>query len=320
MPGIVWDKIGSRVYESGLDRGVLYLPDGRAIPWNGLTSVVENSQTTAQQVFFDGMLVNELVLPGSYKAVMKAITYPKEFEHMEGTSYDARGVYYNNQPPTIFNFTYRTLASNDLDEDAGYKIHLIYNVMALPSDKTYASIGEDPSLVEFEWNLTGIPEEIPGHRPTAHITIDSRKTDPGLLAGIEEILYGSDAAFANLPSLPEFVAFMTGWYRIKIIDNGDGTWTALSDIPGLVVDNGDGTFQINEIDAVYLDPETYRISTTASAADVPLIAIDLFANGVWTATSESDALIQVNPDGTFSIFNIEAEFAGDDMYRITDTF
>lgn len=42
MPGLVWDRVGDRTYESGLDRGVLYLPDGSAVPWNGLTSIVEN--------------------------------------------------------------------------------------------------------------------------------------------------------------------------------------------------------------------------------------------------------------------------------------
>ncbi len=41
MPAIVWDNIGDRFYESGLDRGVLYLSDGSGVPWNGLISIIE---------------------------------------------------------------------------------------------------------------------------------------------------------------------------------------------------------------------------------------------------------------------------------------
>lgn len=320
MPLLAWDKVGERKYESGLDRGVLYLSDGSAIPWSGLTSVVVNPGSGSESVYYDGMKVNEVITVGNFKATMKAVTYPNEFEELEGQSYDSYGVMYNNQPPRSFNLTYRTQVKTDTDIDYGYKINLIYNLTAVPSDKTYASEGEDPSLVEFEWEITAVPQEVPGHRPTAHITIDSRKIDPLLLIRIEEILYGSNNAFPLLPPMEEFLSLLVDWYRIAIIDHGDGTWSAISEIPGLVVDNGDGTFEINEIDAIYFTPEMYQISTTRSAADVPIIALDVFPDGVWTATAVSDALIDITPEGIFTIYNVDAEFAGADMYRIKDTY
>ncbi len=43
MTRLVWDQLGDRVYETGLDRGVLYFTDGGGVPWNGLTSVEERS-------------------------------------------------------------------------------------------------------------------------------------------------------------------------------------------------------------------------------------------------------------------------------------
>ena len=41
---IVWDAEGERLFETGVDRGVLYPIDetgayGAGVPWNGLTSV-----------------------------------------------------------------------------------------------------------------------------------------------------------------------------------------------------------------------------------------------------------------------------------------
>ncbi len=64
MPGIVWDKVGDRVYETGLEKGVLYLPDGSAVPWNGLTSIIEQFDKNSSPVYYDGMKINDLVVLG----------------------------------------------------------------------------------------------------------------------------------------------------------------------------------------------------------------------------------------------------------------
>ena len=74
MPVINWDNVGERTYESGLDRGVLYLPDGSAVPWNGLTSISEKVEKSVDSVFYDGAKISDLVTMGSFSATLASIT------------------------------------------------------------------------------------------------------------------------------------------------------------------------------------------------------------------------------------------------------
>jgi hypothetical protein len=322
MPSLTWDRVGQRVYQSGLEKGVLYLPDGSAVPWNGLTSVVENFDRETTPVYYDGMKISELISLGSFSAKMSAITYPKEFEILEGSTEFTRGLYLQDQPPTAFGLCYRTKVGNDLDgPDVGYRIHILYNVFAVPSDKTYASVGDDPSLVEFEWDITAIPEEIPGYRPTAHIIIDSRRFDPWLMEDLENILYGGSVNEAMLLPMPELLEFLSNWYRVEILDNGDGTWTAKSDRPGFIefLDEIDtGLFEIDDANAIFIDEHTYQISSVRDISSVPELELIDNGDGTWTANSDSDAVIVMIDETTFEIRNVDPIFSSDDIYRITD--
>ena len=42
MAVLVWDQVGERVYQTGVDHGVLYLHDGTVAVWNGLVDVEES--------------------------------------------------------------------------------------------------------------------------------------------------------------------------------------------------------------------------------------------------------------------------------------
>ena len=264
MTRLVWDSVGERVYETGLDKGVLYLPDGSAVPWNGLTSIIEKFDKEFSPIYYDGMKVNELVILGDFSATMKAVTYPDEFVELEGIVPTRPGVFYADQRPKPFGLCYRTKLANDLEGDSlGYKLHIIYNVTALPNDKTNASESDTPSLVEFEWSITAVPEEIPGFRPTAHIIIDSRNINPFLLGEIEKILYGSEDEDALLISMLDLVTYINEWILVEIIDNGDGTWTATTSYPGIIfIDETEQAFTLLDVNAVYLDADTYTISNT----------------------------------------------------------
>lgn len=322
MPQLVWDKVGDRVYETGLDRGVLFLPDGSAVPWNGLTSVIEQFNKTTTPVYYDGMKISDLVVLGEFSAAMKAVTYPDEFVELEGLAEARRGLFYADQRPQSFGLCYRTQIGNDLDGEAvAYKIHVIYNVTAIPREKTYGSVGADPSLVEFEWDITAVPEEVPGFHPTAHIVLDSRDLDVWLLEELEEFLYGSVGANAILLPMPELIAFVNDWYRVKIVDHGDGTWTATSQRDGFIsfTDYGNTLFQIVQINAVYLDDVTYVLSDTVDMADVPQIRINDNGDGTWTAITEQDNLIVMTDETTFEIRNAEAVFLNPETYQIVDT-
>lgn len=324
MPVLVWDNVGDRVFETGLDKGVLYLPDGSAVPWNGLTSVIEASDKTVSSIYYDGMKINDLVVLGDFSATMKAITYPDEFVELEGLVSSRPGVLLSDQPPKQFGLCYRTKIGDDLAGDSvGYKIHILYNVMAAPSQKTYASASSKPSLVEFEWKLTAVPEDFPGVRPTSHIILDSRKIDPWLLEELEAILYGvgSVGTDALLMPMADLFTFMNEWFRVKIVDNGDGTWTAITNRDGFIsfLDDDHEIFQLTNVNATYLTNDTYQISDTKDLSEVPLIKITYYGDGTWTASTDRDDLIIMTGPYTFEIRNANVILLTTDTYKIKDT-
>lgn len=319
MPELVWDRVGERVYETGLDRGVLYLPDGSAVPWNGLTSVIEQFDNKSSPVYYDGMKINDLVTLGDFSASMKAVTYPDEFIELEGLKPAKQGLFYADQMPQSFGLSYRTQVGNDLDgEVAGYKIHILYNVTAIPSDKTYATTSSDPSIVEFEWDITAVPEEVPGFRPTAHVVIDTREIDPWLLEELLVILYGNTAANASLIPMDELVTLIVEWFRVQILDNGDGSWTAIAESDGFISVVGN-EFEITGVNAIYTNDYTYILSDTSNVADVPQIKINDNGNGTWTAATDHDALIVVIDPDTVEIRNANINVLNSTTYQISDT-
>ena len=321
MTAVKWDEAGSRVFENGLDRGVLYLPSGDVVPWNGLTNVIEKFNKQINAVYFDGAKINDLVQLGDFSATMKAVTYPDEFLDLEGVENVRQGVLLGDQRPKTFALSYRTKIGDDIDgADAGYKIHILYNVTAMPSDKTYATFKIDPSLVEFEWTISAVPEEIPGFRPTAHLIIDSRYTDPFLMEDVEKKLYGDTYSDASLLPMADFVNFMATWYRVKITDNGDGTWTATADRDGFIFVDGFDEFLITNCNALYISDEEYIISDTMDVSDVPQISIHVNSDGTWTASTSNDNVIVTISPGVVEIRNATVNVINSTTYEITDTF
>lgn len=261
MTQLIWDDLGSRVYESGLDRGVLYLPNGSAVPWNGLTSVVEKTKNSNRPIYFDGVKINDIIRIGDFSATLKAITYPDEFIEIEGFGLLKDGVYLDEQLPKTFNLSYRVMVGDGLNgQKAGYKIHVLYNLTAIPSDKVYETLSDSVSAIEFEWALTSIPHSFTGFRPTSHIVIDSTEVNPLLLADIEKFLYGNAFYDPNLPSAGELLKYISMWAPGRIIDNGDGTWTAIPSDENSIVEDPDGFFTITDANATYTNATTYVIS------------------------------------------------------------
>ena len=145
MTAIVWDQVGERRYETGIDRGVLYIPGTSftdpsiAVPWNGLVSVVEKETGSSKPYFLDGVKYMERYSPGAYEATIEAYTYPDQLDELLGNVEIASGARIHDQRRNrLFNLTYRTRIGNDLDgTDHDYKIHLIWGILALPGDRTY---------------------------------------------------------------------------------------------------------------------------------------------------------------------------------------
>lgn len=210
MTELVWDQIGDRRYETGIDRGVLFLPDGTAVPWNGLTSVVENRTREVKSYYIDGIKYLDHHVPGSYSSKLQAFTYPDELEELLGNPEFVPGVVLHDQGHArLFNLSYRTRVGNDVDGiDHGYKIHLLYNLLASPSDYAFHSLSDSVTPELFEWNLTGTPSQMFGIRPTSHISLDSRTIDPAKLSDLEELIYGTSLVDPSLPTLVDLLAMV----------------------------------------------------------------------------------------------------------------
>lgn len=213
---IVWDNQGERLFETGVDRGVLYTQtDGvydTGVPWNGLTAVTEApSGAEPTPLYADNIKYLELMSVEEFAATIEAYTYPEEFEACDGSATLVEGITIGQQPRKSFGFSYRTkLGNDDVGDEYGYKIHLVYGAKASPSDKGYETINESPDAITFSWEITTTPVEIPGHKPSASLTIDSTKVSPETLKKLEDLLYGGDENDPTLPTPEEILTLING--------------------------------------------------------------------------------------------------------------
>ena len=208
MARLEWDKTGERVYESGVDHGVLYVMDGTGaygtgVVWNGLTAVTESpSGAEPNPQYADNIKYLNLISAEEFGATIEAFTYPKEFEQCDGTASLAPGITIGQQTRKTFGFSYRTKVGNDVEgQDAGYKLHLVYGALAAPSERAYSTINDSPEAITFSWEVTTTAVAVEGHKPTAILTIDSTLVDEADLTALEDLLYGPTTG-AGTPKLP----------------------------------------------------------------------------------------------------------------------
>ena len=216
MAKLIWDAAGERIYETGVDHGVLYKKVGAAYPagvvWNGLVSVSESpSGAEPNPIYADNIKYLNLISPEDFAATIEAYTYPDEFAECDGSSAIVDGVYAHGQRRTSFGLSYRTKIGDDISGDtAGYKLHLIWGATAAPSEKAYGTVNESPEAITFSWELSTVPEitSNPDLRPIACMTIDSTKVDSVKLKLLEDELYGDDTTEARLPSPNEVITLV----------------------------------------------------------------------------------------------------------------
>lgn len=216
MAKITWDDTGKRLYETGVDHGVLYpiQSDGnysKGVAWNGLTGVTESpSGAEATPIYADNIKYLNLQSAEEFGATIEAYTYPDEFAECDGSATLVTGVTAGQQNRKIFGLSYRTVIGNDVDaNEHGYKLHLIYGCLASPSEKSYATINDSPEAITFSWEVSTTPVNVNGYKPTACVVIDSTKADATKLAAFEAILYGSEEVEPRLPLPDEVVTLMT---------------------------------------------------------------------------------------------------------------
>lgn len=226
MAKLEWDKETERTFETGVDRGVLYVK-GKAekasdnyeitgvslgkttvkshykegVVWNGLTSVTENpGGAEANDIFADNIKYASIRSAETFGGTIEAYMYPDAFKICDGSKEVATGVYVGQQNRTPFGFAFRTdkgdASDNGIDVNNNYKLHLVYGATASPSQSQYSTINESPEAITFSWEFSTIPTSAgAAYKPTSLLTIDSSKLDADgktKLTALEDVLYGTD--------------------------------------------------------------------------------------------------------------------------------
>lgn len=201
MAKLVWDEAGKHIYETGVSKGVLYVMSDtpgtyeKGVAWNGLSSVSE-SPTGAEvsAIYADNIKYLNLMSREEFEGSIEAYTYPDEFMACDGSASpeNAKGFVVGQQDRKTFAFCYQTKVGNDLNPEAGYKIHIIYGALASPSERSYETVNDSPEAMTFSWDITTTPVAVTGFKPTAHVELDSTKIEKTKLEKIEAKLYGTD--------------------------------------------------------------------------------------------------------------------------------
>ena len=196
---LIWDAVGERLYETGVDHGVLYVMGdnntyGEGIAWNGLTAVNESpSGAESTALYADNIKYLNLISAEEYGYTIEAYYSPEEFDHCDGLASPVAGMTIGQQKRKMFGFVYRSLIGNDTDgQDHGYKLHICYGCQASPSERNHQTVNDSPEATTLSWTVTTTPVNVTGYKPTASIVIDSTKIDQQKLAALEDVLFGKD--------------------------------------------------------------------------------------------------------------------------------
>lgn len=221
-----WDQTGEKFYETGTDRGALYPMDNsgaypKGVVWNGLTGVTESpSGADKTDIYADNIKYLTLRSAEDFGATLTCYTYPDEWMECDGSRQPLAGVTIGQQSRKAFGLSYRTLIGNDIEgTEYGYKLHLIWNATASPSERAYKTVNDSPEAIEFSYELATTPTAISGYKPIASMTIDSTKVAADRLAALEEILYGTGTTDGRLPLPDEVISILggTSTYSVTVI-------------------------------------------------------------------------------------------------------
>jgi len=260
MSVLQWDQTGEKVYENGVEKGVFYTVNNagaydNGYSWNGLVSVTESpSGAEVNKQYADNRVYASLRSAEEFGATVEAFTYPLEaIQALDGAASPTPGVALGQQGRATFGMSYVTKIGNDLNPDAGEKIHLLYGATANPSEKAYTTVNDSPEAATFSWELTTTPVDVGTvnsieYKPSATITIDTTKETPAAVATLKDFLYGTAGTDPSLPSPAAVIAMFTS-----------ATLTATPTEP--TYDAGTNTLTIPTITGV-----TYYINDEAQAA------------------------------------------------------
>ena len=199
MAVLTWDQTGEKLYETGVQKGVLYPMDGavygKGVAWNGLTAVNETpSGAESTKLYADDIKYLDIRSAEEFGATIEAYSSPEEFDACDGTAELANGVNIGQQNRKGFGFCYRSTIGNDTEyNNYGYKLHIIYGLTASPSERSYSTVNDSPEAATLSWEVSSTPVNVAGFKPTSIVTINSKKIKPAVLKEIEDTLYGTES-------------------------------------------------------------------------------------------------------------------------------
>ena len=197
MAVLTWDQTGEKLYETGVQKGVLYPMDGavygKGVAWNGLTAVNETpSGAESTKLYADDIKYLDIRSAEEFGATIEAYSSPEEFDACDGTASLADGVNIGQQNRKGFGFCYRSTIGNDTEyNNYGYKLHIIYGLTASPSERSYSTVNDSPEAATLSWEVSSTPVNVAGFKPTSIVTINSKKINAEALKEIEDALYGT---------------------------------------------------------------------------------------------------------------------------------
>ena len=214
-----WDAQGQKQYELGVSKGVLYKYDAttkkwKGTAWNGLISVTESPDGAEEnELWADNIKYGGIRSAEKFSGSIEAYMYPEEFEGCDGMARPVKGMTIGQQKREVFCLCYRSEIGNDQNPEAGYRLHLVYNATCSPSEKNYETVNDSPEAITFSWDFDTTPVPVKGYKPTAHVSFDSTdfvtEAEKAKLTGLEDILYGSEAADAELLLPDDLIAWLT---------------------------------------------------------------------------------------------------------------
>lgn len=223
MSKLVWDQVGEKLWETGVDRTVLFPMTAAGgynagVAWSGITAINESpSGAEPTKIYADNIVYGVLMSPEEDALTIEAFTYPEEYAACIGEETIVTGAVIKQQNHLHYGLAYRTMIGNDTVGTAhGYKIHIFWDCVSGASEDSNSTINDSPEQKTFSWSVTALPVNAKGYQPTASLVIDSTKVTKAKLDQIEALLYGTDADAENnveatessLPTLDQLITIL----------------------------------------------------------------------------------------------------------------
>jgi hypothetical protein len=294
MAALTWDQVGTRFYETGVDKGVLYIPTNGVYSvgyaWNGLTTVTETpTGGDATPMYADNLKYLNLLSTEELTGTIEAMTYPTAFSACDGSASIGTGITISQQVRAPFGLSYRTRLGNDIDgSDYGYKIHLVYGCLASPSERAYATINDTPEAITFSWAFTTTPVAVTGRKATSLLTINSKDITSTNLTTLENILYGTSGTDPRMPLPDEIVSLLSSTQTTvttiaPTFVSGTGIITVTGTV-GVVYKRADTGAVLSSNNS----PTTIALPAIASGSSLRITATPLNSSYVFSAASDED--------------------------------